>query len=198
MENSRSQKTPQGPEGKPDGTLLVGGTARAGPSTKQPTRAQQTQRGSGATKVVPPFFTSGGKAAKTTLISANTHMQEGGAAKAAPPHTKRKSVGGHGRTGKPVEPRPSTSTATPKTGPVPPQGSAKPEMEAAPPVVRVTGQPGTRTAEEAAALERFDEAWTLVDRRRAKGKPGTSTGSASGVGTSQSWSEPAPKRKSKR
>lgn len=195
MDKHRSQ-TPQGPEGKPDGTLLVAGTAKAGPSTKQPSRVQPTQQGSGTTKVGPPSSTSGGKAAKSTLTSANTHRHGGGAAKAAPPHTKRQSVGGRGETGKPEEPRPSTSTAF-FTGSVPPQGGAKPKG-AILDVARAPGQPGTRTAEEVAALQRFDEAWTLVDRRRAKGKPGKSAGGASGAGSSQPGGEPEPKRKSKR
>lgn len=100
MDEHRSQ-IPQGPEGKADGTLLVAGTAKAGPSTKQPSRVQPTQQGSGTTKVEPPSSTSGGKAAKSILTSANTHTHGGGAAKVVPPHTKRKSVGGRGETGKP-------------------------------------------------------------------------------------------------
>ncbi|XP_045454909.1 translation initiation factor IF-2-like [Melitaea cinxia] len=195
MDNNRS-KPSQRPEGKPDGTSLVTRTANPGLSTKHPLRVQQTQQGSGTTKLGPPSFTSGGKAAKSTLTSANTHTLGGGAAKVAPPHTKRRSVGGRGETGKPEEPRPSTSTA-PSTGSVPPQGGTKPEG-AILDTDRALGQPGTRSAGEVAALKRFDEAWTLVDRRQTKGKPGKSAGRAGGTGSSQPGSEPKPQDMSRR
>lgn len=80
---------------------------------------------------------------------------------------------------------------------MPPQEGAKPKG-AILDVAGAPGQPGTRTTEEVAALQRFDEAWTLADRQRAKGKLGKSAGGASGAGSSQSGGEPKPKRKSKK
>lgn len=72
---------------------------------------------------------------------------------------------------------------------MPPQGGAKPKG-AILDVARAPGQPGTRTIEEVAALQRFDKAWTLADRR--------GDGGACGAGSSQSGGEPKPKRKSKK
>lgn len=193
MDTQRSQ-TPKGPKGKPDGTSLVAGTAKANPTAKKPSRAKHNttpQESSTTGTVGLPPFTSGGKAAKSTLTSASTHTHGGGAATVAPPHTKRSPVVGRGETGKPEEPRLSSWTAH-SAGPVPTlkEGAT---LDAA----RATGQPATRTAEEA-ALRRFDEAWTLVDRRRAKGNRGKSEGSARVTGMPQSGGKPKPKRKSKK
>lgn len=208
MDESRSE-TPQGPEGQLEGTLQVVGTAKAGPSTQQPARAgsaraepiQHTQQRGGAAKVELPLFSRGAKAAMSTVASANKHIHGGGAK--APPHTKLpKSVGGRSTAGKPAGQKAPTSTGGAKTGTVPPQGGAKPKAGASPNIPKATGQPATHglTAGDAAALERFDAAWTLVEPRRNRGKPNKSAGSAGGAGTSQTaGSDPAPpKRKSKK
>ncbi|XP_073967071.1 uncharacterized protein [Choristoneura fumiferana] len=104
------------------------------------------------------------------------------------------------KAGKPAGPKPTTSTASDHTGPAPPQGGAKPKAGATPDVSAATGQPEASgsTTGGAADLKHFDEAWTLVDHRRGKGKSGKAVGSASGAGTSQAGSGPAPKRKSKK